>query len=288
MTAMQVEPLSRPAAGTARGPIPELEGLGGEVLDNEVLGNEALGTSSATSVGKALQILDAFRGSGSALGVSELSRCVGVPKSTTFRLLASLEQGGFVVRTGTKYKLSRRVFELGNRVDECLPSGLRDVALPFLSELFVASGRTVHMAVLDGADVVYLDKIHGHLAPPVPSTIGGRIPANCSALGKALLAHGTADTLRGYLGGPLARRTPYSITEPGRLVNQLRQIRATGEAFDREEVLLGLTCVAVPVMHRGRPVAAVSISSPTTGFAPEAYGRLLRKAASGISLALAG
>ena len=113
MTAMQVEPLSRRTVRSVRGPVPELDGLG-----SEGLGNEGLGTSSATSVSKALQILDAFRGSGSALGVSDLSRCVGVPKSTTFRLLASLEQGGFVVRTGTKYKLSRRVFELGNRVDE--------------------------------------------------------------------------------------------------------------------------------------------------------------------------
>lgn len=242
---------------------------------------------SSTSVSKALQLLDAFRNATASLGVSDLARRAGVPKSTAFRLLANLEQGGFIERVGTKYQLSWSIFELGNRVEQCKPKGLRDVALPFLSELYVASGRAVHMAVLDGADVVYLEKIHGHKAVRLPSYIGGRIPASCSALGKAMLAFSDQETVMNAVRMPMPRRTQYSITHPGRLINQLHQVQQDGVAYDHEEVALGLTCVGAPILRRGRAVAAVSISAPTTGFAAETFRRMVRSTAAGITEALA-
>ena len=241
---------------------------------------------NSTSVLKALQLLDVFRNTSQSVGVSELARRAGIHKSTAFRLLATLERGGFLERVGTKYRLSWRIFELGNRVEQCAPSGLRDVALPFLAELYAASGRAVHLAVLDGAEVVYLEKIHGHKSNRIPSTIGGRMPATCSALGKAILAFSDKQTVDTVLAQPMPRFTQYSVVDPGRLIRQLHQIQIEGVAQDAEEIILGLTCVAAPILSNGRAVAAVSVSSPTTGFNAAATIEMTLRAARGITAAL--
>jgi DNA-binding IclR family transcriptional regulator len=236
-----------------------------------------------TSVSKALQLLDAFRLAGPSLGVSELARRAGVPKSTAFRLLAYLEQGGYVERTGTDYRLGWRLFELGNRVHHCRPRGLRDLALPYLSELYVSTGNVVHLGVLEGNDVVYLEKIHGHRAVRTPTTVGGRMPAACVGLGKAMLAFTDPGTARRVVTAGLERRTPYSIAEPGRFLHELGRVRTNGIAFDREEAALGLTCVAAPILVEGRAVAAISVSGSTTRFNPSVNAAHVRRAAAQIS-----
>ena len=259
------------------------------LAQHEVLETPRTAVSSSdgsTSVLKALQLMDAFRNGSRLLGVSDLSRRAGIHKSTAFRLLATLERGGYVERVGTKYQLSLRVFEMGNRVELCKPSGLRDVALPFLSELYATVNRTVHLGVLDGGEVLYLEKIHGHRAKRLPTTIGGRMPANCTAIGKAMLAFSDKETVMAVLDQPLTRMTPYSNNHPGRLVSQLHQIQVDGIAHDREEVALGLICVAAPILRRGRAVAAISVSSPTAGFNETLVGEQVRAAAQGISAAM--
>jgi len=238
---------------------------------------------ASTSVSKALQLLDSFRTAGPSLGVSELARRAGIAKSTAFRLLAYLERAGYVERVGTEYRLSWRLFELGNRVDHCRPRGLRDLALPFLSELYVSTNNVVHLGVLEGQDVVYLEKIHGHRAIRTPSTVGGRMPAACVGLGKAMLAFSHPDTVRPVVTAGLKRRTPYSISEPGRFLGELARVRANGVAFDREEAALGLTCVAAPILVAGRPVAAISVSGATSRFNANATATLVRRAAAQIS-----
>lgn len=243
-------------------------------------------TDTSTSVLKALQLLDAFCRTSQEVGVSELSRRAGIHKSTAFRLLTTLEQGGFIDRVGTKYRLSWRMFELGNRVEHCAPQGLRDVALPYLSELFTASGRAVHLAVLHGSDIVYLEKIHSHKSTRLPSTIGGRMAATCSALGKAILAFSDKAVVQDVLARPLPRFTQYSITQAPRLIGQLHQVQREGVAHDREEAALGLTCVAAPITRQGRAVASISISSPTIGFNAATMGELVRDAAKGVSQTL--
>ncbi|MGY1820999.1 IclR family transcriptional regulator [Geodermatophilus sp. SYSU D00079] len=236
-----------------------------------------------TSVSKALQLLDAFRLAGPSLGVSELARRAGVPKSTAFRLLAYLEQGGYVERTGTDYRLGWRLFELGNRVHHCRPRGLRDLALPYLSELYVSTGNVVHLGVLEGVDVVYLEKIHGLRAVQTPTSVGSRMPAACVGLGKAVLAYRDPDTVRRVVSAGLERRTPYSIAEPGRFLHELGRVRTTGIAFDREEAALGLTCVAAPILVDGRAVAAISVSGSTTRFNPSVNAAHVRRAAARIA-----
>lgn len=239
---------------------------------------------TSTSVLKALQLLDAFRGVSDLVGVSEMARLSGIHKSTAFRLLATLEHGEFVERVGTKYRLTLRVFELGNRVGVCAPKGLREVALPHLADLYASTGRAVHMGVLSDGDVVYLEKIHGSKTALLPSAIGGRIPANCSALGKVLLAFSSKHTVDQALRDPLSRLTSYSIIEPARLIRQLHQAQEEGFASDLEEAALGLACVAVPIVVSGKLVAAISVSGSTNGFHARNLSQTLRKTAQQISL----
>ena len=237
----------------------------------------------ATSVGKALQLLAAFRGTKPELGVSDLARRAGMPKSTAFRLLADLESAGFVARSGTKYRLGISLFELGSRVGFCRPNGLREVAMHDLSELHVHTGLTAHLGVLEGSEVVYVEKVHGGNPLRTLTTPGARQPASCSGLGKAMLAYGTPQEVRAVVEAGLPRRTRHSITEPGRFARELDRIRESGVAHDREEAALGLACVAAPIVADGRVAAAVSVSGPSVGVNWQLVETHVRRAASRIS-----
>lgn len=241
------------------------------------------------SVTKALQLLDTFRTHGPTLGVSQISRLAGVPKSTAFRLLAYLEQSGFVERDGRGYCLGRLLFELGNSVPLCRPEGLREIAAPHLSDLFVASSgkAAVHLAVLEQTDVVYLEKIAGPQTMHVPTRVGGRMNAACSGLGKAILGFSDRQVIGSVLDAGLQRRTRYSAAEPVRFLQQLRRVRADGVAYDREEVVLGLVCTAAPILVDGRAVGAVSMSGNAIGFNPAVAAPMVQRTAAAISRGLA-
>lgn len=236
-----------------------------------------------TSVGKALALLDALGAGSPSLGVSELARRVELPKSTAFRLLACLEQAGYVDRLGTEYRLGQRLFELGNQIAHCRPSGLRDIALPYMSDLQERSQQTVHLAVLDGVDVLYLEKLFGHRATRAPSHVGRRVPAACCGLGKAMLAYSSPALVNEVLSAGLERRTPYTISMSRLFLAELAEIRRVGVAFDREEAVLGLTCVAAPILKDGSAVAAVSVTGPTSSFDPTNLASRIRQAAAAIS-----
>lgn len=239
------------------------------------------------SVSKALLLLESLNEAEAPAGVSALARSTGMPKSTAFRLLAYLEESGFVERAGKAYQLGRRLFELGNNVDYCRPDGVRNVALPYMTDLLTRTGMTVHLGVLDGTDVVYLEKIHGLRTTPVNTAVGGRSPASCTALGKALLAFSDGAQLRQVAEKGLASRTQYSVRHPGILLQQVQEIRRTAVAYDREESHLGLSCVASPIIVGGRAVAALSVSGPTRPVPAETHAALVRQAAVEVSRRLA-
>ena len=216
-----------------------------------------------TSIGKALALLEAFPDDVASVGVTELARRSGVAKATAFRLLAQLERRGYVERVGDGYALGRRLFELGNRVGPCRPRGLREVALPYLTEVYERTRRTVHLAVLDGSDVLYVEKLPVH-GMRTPTRVGARVAASCTALGKAQLALGDGGAVEDLLRAGLRPRTPYSIAAPGAFTAELARIRADGVAYDREEAALGLACVAVPIVRGERVLGAVSVSGPAS------------------------
>ncbi|MEV0686919.1 IclR family transcriptional regulator [Nocardia sp. NPDC050378] len=243
--------------------------------------------TNTPSVTKALHLLDSFRGADVPLGVSAIARRSGIPKSTTHRLIAYLERSGYVERQGRGYVLGRLLFELGNSVLMCRPSGLREVATPHLARLFAEQGQVVHLGVLDGAEVVCLEKLFGLGSVRVPTIVGGRTPANCSSLGKAMLAFADRETLGRFFDTGLVRRTRYSRTTQGQLLAELRKVRAQHIAYDHEETQIGLVCTAAPIFERGRAIAAVSVSGLPTQCNLAAVGEAVRRTATAITRDLA-
>ncbi|MEV5835440.1 IclR family transcriptional regulator [Nocardia sp. NPDC052112] len=215
------------------------------------------------AVDKAISLLVAFGDQASTgVGVSELARRTQLSKSTAFRVLAMLERNGVVERVGTGYRLGARLHQLGHTVYSPERERVRDLLLPFLTDLYDTTRHTVHLAALHGTDVVYLAKLYGHRTVPAPSRIGGRLPAHCTAVGKVLLAY-HSHTATQVLTAPQRAITPHTIIAPSRLTGELTTIRHSGVAHDNQESRLGLSCIAAPIFNgRGRAVAALSVAGP--------------------------
>lgn len=247
------------------------------VLDGKTLTPRARGAGSPTprkratapdaekggtaSVLKALKLLDVFRSGELSLGVSEIARRAEIPTSTAYRLLAHLVESGFVAKEAAHYRLGNRLFALGNQVPLCQPKGLREQISPHLGELYALTGLTAKLGILEGKDVIILDKVVGLRSAPAPTAVGGRVPANCTSLGKALLAFQGEDLAAGLLDTPLSRLTRHSISNPQLLGRQLAEIRAAGLSYGSEEAVLGQVCVAAPIIKDGQAVAAISLSA---------------------------
>jgi DNA-binding IclR family transcriptional regulator len=235
--------------------------------------------SHLSAVSKALTVLESFSAKGSSQGLREISRITGIPKTSVLRALMALEGAGYIIKEGTSYRLTRRIIEVAAASPGLEPGGLRDAAMSHLSELHQASGLSVNLAVLEGREVFYLSRIHRVVGGPMPGRVGGRLPANCTALGKALLAYQPDEFLGNLLGHALPAMTQYSVASARVLQGQLEQIRNSGLAYDREESAVGLLCVAAPVLFRGTAVAAVSVSGRVGRLSARSLDGLLRKAA---------
>ncbi|EOM78543.1 IclR family transcriptional regulator [Rhodococcus rhodnii] len=233
------------------------------------------------AIDKAVSLLACFGEDGlTGVGVSELARRADLSKSTTHRVLAMLERNGVVERVGTDYRLGNRLHEIGRTMYAPGQEELRDRLIPFLAELFAATQETVHLAALYDTDVVYLAKLYGHRQVPSPSRIGHRIPAHCTAVGKALLAY-DPDAMQAALAAPLRRYTDRTIVDPVALATELSAIRRLGIAVENGEIQSGLSCVAVPVIGpSGRPVAALSVSGATDRLDVRTHAATLRRVAS--------
>jgi DNA-binding IclR family transcriptional regulator len=204
---------------------------------------------------KVLAILEAFDVSNSRLSLSDISRRSGLPLTTVHRIVNELEHWRALDREPDgSYRVGLRLYEVGQ-----LASGwLRDLAHPWLQELFDMTRENVHLAVRDGFDVLYLEKICGPHAVPIISRVGGHLPMHTTGVGKALLAHQPGPFIRSYLQRRLARPTRYAITEPGRLARELADVRRRGWAITREEMTLGSCSLAAPVRDRDHHVIAAA------------------------------
>ncbi|MFI7439736.1 IclR family transcriptional regulator [Nonomuraea indica] len=212
------------------------------------------GGRSVTS--KVLAILGAFDSAHQQLTLSDLARRSGVALSTAHRLVAELEAWQALGRTSDgRLRIGMRLWELG----QLAPGRLQDMAHPWLQEVFASTGENVHLAVRDGLEVLYVDKVHGRRAVPIVSRTGGRLPMHPTGVGKALLAYEPDWFVQAYLARRLERPTPHTIIEPGRLARELASVRAQGYALTYEEMTLGTCSAAVPVLVDGRPVAALGV-----------------------------
>ncbi|MFC7449069.1 IclR family transcriptional regulator [Rhodococcus daqingensis] len=204
-------------------------------------------------------LLEAFSDS-ERLTLSELSRRTGFPRSSTHRMLVQLVRLQWIRRCGQAYELGRKMFELGSLALH--HDGLHRAALPIMHQLHATTGLVVHLGVLVGDDVLYLEKIGSRFTMALPSRVGGRQPATCTAIGKAMLASTGADpvaSISARAGSP----TSHSISDPEQLRRELAGIRERSVAHDRDEAVLGVSCVAAAIGDGQTTVGAISVCGPT-------------------------
>ena len=212
-------------------------------------------------IGRVFALLRAFSQSGRAeLSLAQLTKSTGLPKSTIHRTVGQLLEADVLERTAHGYRLGLAMFELGSLVPR--QRRLREVALPYMEDLYELTHETIHFGVLDQNEVLYIERIHGHESVDCATRIGGRMPLHCTGLGKSLLAWCADTMVEDVVRAGLPRRTPYTITQSARLREDLAEIRKRGLALDREEAVPGVNCVAAPILNRSNgPVAAISVTA---------------------------
>ncbi|MFF4591830.1 IclR family transcriptional regulator [Amycolatopsis sp. NPDC001319] len=227
-------------------------------------------------------ILGAFRPGDDTVGVSELARRTGLAKTTVYRLTRHLCDTGLLEPDGSALRLGLRLFEIGQLAIR--RRGLVEAARPSLADLREATRNTVHLAVLEGTEVVCLDVLRGPDAPDVPSRIGGRFPAHATGVGKAILAFSPEPSVAQVIDAGLPRISRRTITAPGLLRRQLARVRAEGVAFEREESGVGVVCAASPLLDAaGTAVAAISITGWATRMRTERVAPAVRTVALALS-----
>lgn len=203
-------------------------------------------------------ILDAFDGRSTRLTLEDVARRTHLPRSTAHRILDQLVRLSWLEHTPFGYRLGQRALGLGGRDGGF--EEIRVAAAPLLHGLQMRTGMVVHLAVLDGADVYYLDKVGGRFAAAVPSRVGGRAPAHSTALGKAMLAWLEPEQVDVQVGQGIGRLTSRTIGDLGTLHQELNRIRQRrGLAFERGECFSEISCVAAAIRGPEGPLASISL-----------------------------
>lgn len=211
----------------------------------------------ATVASRLLAIIAAFDERHRALTLTELAQRANLAVPTASRLAGELVAGAALDRREDgRYVIGRLLWEAGLRAP--VEGRLKQVAEPFLHDVYAATLATVHLAVREGAQVLYLERMSGRASVPIVSTVGSRLPLHCTGVGKVLLAHAPKDVERQALAN-LTRVTPYTITTPNVLVAQLEQVRRDGVATTVEEMSLGACSMAVPVVRASDDTVAAAI-----------------------------
>ena len=228
-------------------------------------------------------ILDAFPQRTSRLTLEEVARATHLPRSTAHRILDQLVRLQWLDHTSFGYSLGRRALQLGGGDDA---GELRSAASPFLHDLMLRTGLTVHLAVLDGGQVCYLDKLGGRFATSVPSRVGGHAPAHSTALGKAMLAWLDPEDIEERVGAAMSRRTGSTIIDLNALHQEMHRIRTRrGLAFEQGECFENIGCAAAAIQAPEGPIAAISLVGDA-GTQLQRVGPLVLDAARQISLSL--
>ncbi len=215
----------------------------------------------ATVTSRALALLGAFDEQHRRLTLTELADRAELPVATAHRLVGELTDWGALTRTSSgEYVVGRRLWDVGLLAPA--QTGLRQVASPYLHDLYGATLATVHLAVREDCEVLYLDRLAGHASVPIVSDIGSRLPMHATGVGKVLLAHAPAEVQAEVLAH-LTRITPYTIVQPGILSRQLAKVLRNDYATTVEEMSLGACSVAVPIRAGATVVASVGIVVPS-------------------------
>jgi IclR family KDG regulon transcriptional repressor len=241
----------------------------------------------APTAWRTVQILRAVAAADRAIGVSELARMLGLPAASVFRIVVTLERERFLDRDGSNhYGIGFGAFEVGSAYTAHL--GLEPAFRRVAKRLAAQYDEPVQLAILVGADALYIGKQDCLQSVRLVSTLGTRLPAHVTSVGKALLSclsDSDVDLL--YPAGQLAKATVNSIATLAALHNDLRVVRERGWAHDNEEVSIGLQCVGAGIRDDlGRPLAGMSMAVPSQRVLQgtiEELGEAVRKGALEIS-----
>ena len=243
-----------------------------------------------SSVAMAVRLLKCFSEGEAEIGVTTLSRRLGVAKSTVYRLASTLVSEGLLEQNPEteRYRLGMSLFGLGALVRQRM--NVATDARPFLFHLREATGETVHLAILEGAEIVFVLNLESNQAIRMRADLGARKPAFCTAEGRAMLAFQTPEIVDDVLGGVLVPRTPKTMTDPRAIRKALETIRQTGFATEDEQSELGMRSVAAPIRNsNGRVIAAIGLAGPIQRISNEAlasFAPLVADAARTISARL--
>ena len=233
---------------------------------------------------RAAAILGAFDSDHRELTLAALVARCGIPRSTTHRTADRMIRLGWLEKHGDRYRIGNHLLEIASLAPIRLE--LREAVLPFLQDLHQATKVTVQLGVLDGTQVLVVEKITGHRAIPMLSQVGGMIPAYCSALGRAILAYSQPAVIDVALAGPLPARTPRTLTSRVAIMRELTSVPGRGWATDREEGNIGVSCVAAPIFGPlGDVAAALSVTGPSQLVRADRIGPAVRMAAAASSRA---
>jgi DNA-binding IclR family transcriptional regulator len=245
-----------------------------------------MGADSPTSIRRALAVLDCFAADTPALTLSQIARRLGRPVSSTHRQISELTRWGALERDESgRYSIGLHLWEVGALAPRS--KGLREAALPFLEDLYEATHENVQVAILDGNEVVYLERLFSHHATPIIARPGARLPLHATGVGQVLLAHAGPDLVNEVLAGPLKRYTEYCMVDPHELRRELATIRQVGYAISDRQFELVSTSVAAPIRGPGNNVvAALSIIVPSRDGTARGFLPAVVAAARGISRTL--
>jgi len=250
-----------------------------------------LATGDAKILAKGLNLLEELAQSADGMTAAELANGIGIHKTSVYRYLNTLLQAGYIQTNGDgRYHLGNKILELGSQLLRRMP--LRETAHPFLVKLSAETEKTVHLCVLDGQDVIYIDKVESQQSLPIISRIGSRAPAYCTSVGKALLSSLPTDQVVSLLQGiALEKRTATTITDRIQLLEELKVTAERGYAIDDGEHEEGIKCFAAPVRgYGGGVVGAISLTGLKREFdglkESEKMLTTVRKTATEISRAL--
>jgi DNA-binding IclR family transcriptional regulator len=249
------------------------------------MGEEALVPPRSLS-SKLLGVLGTFQADHAELSLSEISRRSGLPLSTTHRLVGDLAAWGALERSAAgTYHIGLHLWEIASLAPRSL--GLREVALPYMEDLYEATHENVQLAVRDGLELVFVERLAGRDAVRVLTRVGGRFALHATGVGLVLLAYAPADVQEQVLGGTLERWTPKTIGSPVQLRRVLAEVRQRGYAVSDRQVTMDALSVGVPIRASGdQVVAALSLVVHAEGAQPGALAAAVRAAGRGISRAL--
>jgi IclR family KDG regulon transcriptional repressor len=216
-------------------------------------------------IDRAAQILDCFGFDHQELSVTEIGARTGLHRSTAHRILMALEYNDLIKQNSDtgKYHLGIKLFRLGHQAVSQL--NLREICRPFLYRLMNDTKETIHLAVLDDDQVLYLDKVEGPHALRMPSRVGRHIPTYCTSLGKAMLSCLDDDEVKSiFRRQTLKPHTENTVKNIDQLLADLRSVRKRGYAVDNEEIEIGLRCVGAPLKdYTGGMAGAISVAAPS-------------------------